>query len=47
MLIKELGEERGAARAVGVFDPGFPTKVGGRHMIEPTGPARDSSLKDR
>ena len=25
-------------------DPGFPTKVGGRHMSEPTSPARDSSL---
>jgi len=29
------------------IDPGFPTKVGGRHMAEPTSPARDSSLKDR
>src|SRR5262249_57667653 len=29
------------------IDPGFPTKVGGRHMSEPTSPARDSSLKDR
>ena len=26
------------------FDPGFPTKVGGRHMSEPTSPVRDSSL---
>ena len=33
--------------AVGELDPGFPTKVGGRHVTEPTGPARDSSLKDR
>jgi hypothetical protein len=33
--------------AVGELDPGFPTEVGGRHMSEPTGPARDSSLKDR
>jgi hypothetical protein len=37
----------GAAMAVGAFDPGFPTKVGGRHMSEPTSPVRDSSLKDR
>ena len=37
----------GAAPAVGALDPGFPTKVGGRHMSEPTSPVRDSSLKDR
>ena len=29
--------------AVGVFDPGFPTQVGGRHMSGPTSPDRDSS----
>src|SRR5688572_15365293 len=29
------------------IDPGFPMKVGGRHMSEPTSPARDSSLEDR
>jgi hypothetical protein len=29
--------------AVGVFDPGFPTQVGGRHMPGPTSPDRDSS----
>jgi hypothetical protein len=28
-------------------DPGFPTKVGGRRVSEPTSPVRDSSLKDR
>ena len=28
-------------------DPGFPTKVGGRHVTEPTSPVRDSSLEDR
>ena len=32
--------------AVGVSIPGT-YKVGGRHMTEPTGPARDSSLQDR
>jgi hypothetical protein len=40
-------KECGAAPAVGALDPGFPTKVGGRHMSEPTSPVRDSSLKDR
>src|ERR1700681_4382606 len=29
--------------AVGVFDPGVPTHVGGRHMPGPTSPDRDSS----
>jgi hypothetical protein len=29
--------------AVGVFDPGFPTQVGGRHVPGPTSPDRDSS----
>jgi hypothetical protein len=33
--------------AVEALDPGFPTKVGGRHVSEPTSPVRDSSLKDR
>src|SRR5690349_15579991 len=27
--------------------PREPTEVGGRHMSEPTGPVRDSSLQDR
>ena len=27
--------------------PEFPTKVGGHHVTESTGPARDSSRKDR
>jgi hypothetical protein len=31
--------------AVGVFDPGVPTHVGGRHMSGPTSPDRDSSLE--
>ena len=35
----------GAAEAVGALDPRFPTKVGGRHMSEPTSPVRDSSLR--
>ena len=33
--------------AVGAFDPGFPTKVGGRHVSGPRSPVRDSSLEDR
>src|SRR5579864_9088735 len=33
----------GATMAVGVFDPGFPTQVGGRHLPGPTSPDRDSS----
>src|SRR5437763_5687731 len=33
-------------KAVG-FRPREPTEVGGRHVTEPTGPARDSSLRDR
>src|SRR5580704_13516861 len=38
-----VGQGCGATKAVGVFDPGFPTQVGGRHVPGPTSPDRDSS----